>query len=194
MDLGQISERISDNLNAEVKYNDDKKEILAFGIESLFLSIIGLLAILLVAFLFKALVPTLIAVVFGGALRKLSGGFHFNTPFKCLAFGAIVYSLLGVAAKGIIGLNLYNSVVALIALFVMLVIVVLLSPVDCESKPIHSKTFRRKLKISSTIFVAVTFIFVLFSNNSLVNTSAVLGIGYQTFTLLPVFNKKKKEG
>jgi len=189
IDLSEISQRLSDTITEDLNYSEEKKEIVAYGIESLALSIVGFLAILLVALLFNALVPAALTAVFGGLLRKVSGGAHFNSPFKCLAFGAIVYSLLGVMAKQIVIYDLYNGVISLILLAISLVIVGLLAPVDCEAKPIHSESFRRKLKIFSVCFVGLTIIMVVLSNYPLLNTCAVLGIGYQTLTLLPVFNK-----
>ncbi|MCM1567726.1 MAG: accessory regulator AgrB [Dehalobacter sp. 4CP] len=191
MDLSQISERISRNMTAELDFDNDKKEIVAYGIESLVLTVLGFLAIMGMAFLFKALVPTVIAAVFGGFLRRVSGGAHFDTPLKCLAFGAVVYSSLGVIAKEIVNYGFQSSGVLLAVLLFSLALVAILAPVDCEAKPIHSQNFRRKLKIISIGFVILTIGVVLVSNNFLVNTSAVLGIVFQTMTLLPVFNKKR---
>lgn len=194
MNLSEVSEYISNVLTEELDYSNDKKEIVAYGIESVILTIIGFLAILLLAFFFKAVIPTVIAALFGGFLRRVSGGAHFDTPLKCLTFGAIIYSLLGVIAKEIIIYDLYTTTAALLILVLSLIVIVLFAPVDCEAKPIHSLSFRRKLKIASVGFVVLTMGVALLNNNALVNTSAVLGIGYQTMTLLPVFNKKKKEG
>lgn len=192
MSLSEISERLSTIITDELDYNDEKKEIVAYGIESLFLALIGFFAILLVAFLFKAIFPAAIAAMFGGFFRKLSGGAHFNTPIKCLTLGAVVYSLIGVLAKQIIYFNLYSTNILLFILFLAMIAVVILAPVDSESKPIHSLSFRRRLKFASIGFVAFTFIVVIFSHHNLLNISAVMGVGYQTLTLLPIFNKKKE--
>lgn len=193
MSLSENSRRLSDIITAELDYSEDKKEIVAYGIESIVLAILGFVAVLLVAFPLKVLLPAASAVAFGGALRKVSGGAHLNTPLKCLVFGAVVYSLLGVIAKQIVKFDLYSAGLSLLILAICLGIVALLAPVDCEAKPIHSPTLRKKLKIVSSGFVVLACAVVLLSNNTLLNTGAVLGIVYQTMTLLPVFNKKKKE-
>ena len=193
MSLSEISRHLSDIITAELDYSEDKKEIVAYGIESIVLAIIGFAAILLVAFPLKALLPAASAVAFGGSLRKVSGGAHLNTPFKCLAFGTVIYTFLGVISKEIIKYDLYSTGFGLLILAICLGIVALLAPVDCDAKPIHSSSFRKKLKVASIGFVALAFVVVLLSNNTLLNTGAVLGIVYQTMTLLPVFNKKKKE-
>ena len=194
MNLSEISERLSKTLTAELDYDDDKKEIVAYGIETLILSLVGFLAILLAAFLFNAVIPTVIAALSGGLLRKVSGGAHFNNPLKCLAFGTIVYCCLGVMAKEIVKYNLYSTGIYLAILVLAFVSVAILAPVDSEAKPIHSAIFKRKLKIASIGFVILALAIVLLSDNLLLNTSVVLGVAYQALTLLPVFNKKKKEG
>jgi len=188
-----ISERLAHNISAELNYSEDKKEIVAYGIESTILTVIGFIAVLLVAYPLNALLPAATAAIFGGSLRKLSGGAHFNTPLKCLVFGTLVYSFIGVISKGIIKANLYSTGTLFLVLIISLVIIVRLAPVDCEAKPINSLSFRKNLKIASSVFIVFVCVVVLLSNNSLLNTGAVLGIVYQTITLLPVFNKKKKE-
>ncbi len=194
MSLSEISERLSAIITKELDYSDDQKEIVAYGLESFFLALIGFLAILFVALLFNALFPAAIAAIFGGILRKLSGGAHFKTPLKCLTLGAVVYSLIGVLAQKFIYHDLYSFNILLLILVLAIIIVAIFAPVDCESKPIHSPVFRKKLKIASLSFVVLTLAMVFLSPNILINTSAVLGVGYQTITLLPMLNKKKKEG
>lgn len=193
MNISNVSERIADSISAELGYNEDKKEIIAYGIESVILAVIGFSAIVFLAFIFDALFPAVIATIFGGGLRKVSGGAHFNTPFKCLAFGAVIYTLIGVMANQLIKYDLYSTIVFFLILVTCLILVALLAPVDCEAKPIHSAKFRERLKLASIGFVIFSCIVILLSNNPLLNTSAVLGIGYQTITLLPVFNNKNKE-
>lgn len=193
MDISELSARMADSISAELGYGEDKKEIIAYGIESLILALIGFAAVLLVASLLKVLFPAAMAAIFGGLLRKMSGGAHFNSPWKCLVSGAVVYSLLGLLAKQMVEHSLYTSELGFLVLIASLIVVALFAPVDCEAKPIHSPVFRRKLKVSSVGFIIFACVIILISNNFLLNTSVVLGIGYQTITLLPVFNKRKKE-
>jgi accessory gene regulator B len=194
MNLSEISQRISDSLTQELECSEEKKEIVAYGIETALLTVLGFLAIVVLAFFLQAVVPAIIAALSGGLLRRLSGGAHFDTPFKCLTFGAVIYAFIGVAAKEVVKYELYSTTLALGILLLSLIITAILAPVDCEAKPIHSQTLRRNLKIASVSYIILTMAVIIFNNNIVVNTSAVLGVFYQTMTLLPVFNIKKKEG
>jgi len=184
-----VSNKLTEVISNELDYNEDKKEIIAYAIETALLFVIGWLLIILLGYAFNALLSVVIAAFFGGSLRRVSGGAHFKTPIKCLAVGAIIYSAIGVLAKKLVDCHLINQYVLIIVLIISFLIVVFLAPVDSEAKPIHSSSFKYKLKILSMVFVTVAFIIVLVGNNALVNVSAVLGILYQSITLLPIFNR-----
>lgn len=193
MDFSLISNKLTDVITNELNYSEDKKEIIAYAIETIFLFILGTLFIILFGYALNALMPTVIAAAFGGLLRKVSGGAHFDTPLKCSVFGASTYSFMGFLAKHLVSYDFANQYVLLPILFVSFLLVSFLAPVDSESKPIHSSNFRLKLKILSMLFVILTFLIITFTDNKLVSISAVLGLFYQSITLLPNFNKKGGE-
>lgn len=185
-----ISNRLTEVISNELDHNEDKKAVIAYAIETSLLSVLGWFLIILLGYAFNALMSVVIAAFFGGSLRRLSGGAHFNSPIKCLVVGSIIYSSIGVLAKKLVDYHLINQYVLIFVLLVSFFIVAFLAPVDSESKPIHSGSFKYKLKISSTVFVTVSLLIVLTDNNTLVSVSAVLGIFYQSITLLPIFNRR----
>ena len=185
-----ISNKLTEVISNELDYNEDKKEIIAYAIETALLFVLGWFLIIILGYALNALMSVVIAAFFGGSLRRLSGGAHFKTPIKCLAVGSVIYSSIGVLAEILVDYHFYNQYVLIFVLLISFLIVAFLAPVDSESKPIHSSSFIYKLKIASMVFVTVSIIIVLTLNNTLVSVSAVLGIFYQSITLLPIFNKK----
>ncbi len=186
--LEKVSLKLTNSLTKDLDYNEEKREIIAYSIETALLSILGTFLLLLFSFLLNVLKPALIAGVAGMFLRRVSGGFHFNTPSKCLFFGAVIYTLLGVISQKIVELSLFGELVIWITLGIALILVIVLAPVDSESKPIHSKTLKRNLKISSIALVLLAIIIGIFSPDQLLSVSMCLGILYQSLTLLPIFN------
>jgi len=172
-------------------YNEDKREIIAYSIETALLFILGSLLIILLGYTLNALLTTVFAAIFGGLLRRVSGGAHFNTPIKCLVFGSVIYSFIGFSAKKLVGYNLTNKYIFIFILLISFFIVAFLAPVDSEAKPIHSSSLRIKLKTSSIVLVIVLFVLVSLTNNRLLSVSAVLGVAYQSITLMPIFNRKE---
>lgn len=187
-----LSNKLTEVITNELNYNEDKKEIIAYAIETALLFVLGLFSLILLGYYFDALMPTLIAAIFGGSLRRVSGGAHFVTPLKCLAFGSIAYSIIGVFAKNLIDYDLTNKLVLILSLFVSILLVAFLAPVDSAAKPIHSSSLKLKLKISSIIFVIISFLVFSFVDNKLISVSVVLGVVYQSITLLPIFNKERR--
>lgn len=186
-----ISLKLTELITKELNYNDDKKEIIAYAIETALLFILGFLFLILLGYYFNVLIPTIIAAISGGFLRRVSGGAHFNTPLKCLSFGSIVYTSIGVLANALIENDLINEFILILSLLVSLILVVFLAPVDSESKPIYSKSLKLKLKILSIVFVILSILLITLQNNKLISVSVVLGVVYQCLTLLPIFNKKR---
>jgi len=188
-----ISNKLTEVITNELDYNEDKKEIIAYSIETAILFVLGSLLIILLGYALNALLPAVFAAIFGGLLRRVSGGAHFNTPKKCLIFGSVIYSFIGVLAKKLVDYDFTNQPVLIITMLVSFLLVAFLAPVDSESKPIHSSSLKVKLKISSMVFVIISCLIILFIDNKLASVSAVLGVFYQSITLLPIFNRKGGE-
>ncbi|WP_425804968.1 accessory gene regulator ArgB-like protein [Desulfitobacterium sp. Sab5] len=191
MDLAQISQEIANKITEDLNYSEDNKEIVAYAIETGLLNILGMTLIIFLGLLLNAPGPTILAALFGGTLRRLSGGAHFDTPLKCLIFGAIGYSAVGLLAKNLALMGFTSFTFTTIVLFVSLLLVLGLAPVDSQAKPIHSRSLRKKLKISSVAFVVATFIAINVVNDSFFITSATLGLFFQSITLLPIFNRRR---
>lgn len=188
--FSSISKSLANFITKDLNYDEEKNEIIIYSIEMFLLGFIGFLAILLLGFIFNALLPAAIAAITGGILRRVSGGAHFDTPLKCLSFGAVTYGLIGVLAKNLWTIGFVNWVNILLVL-ISLIIVTLLAPVDSEGKPIHSQDLKSKLRVSSVMIVMLILVLTIVSNNLLINISATLGVFYQSLTLLPIFNKRR---
>jgi len=188
-----ISDKLTEVITNESDYHEDKKEIIAYAIETALLFVLGSFLIILFGYAFNALMTAVIAAIFGGLLRRVSGGAHFNTPFKCLIIGSISYGFIGVLAKKLLDSNLTNQYVLIFSLVVSFLLVAFFAPVDSEAKPIHSSSLRFKLKISSMVIIIISFLIIYVFDNPVLSVSAVLGVSYQSITLLPIFNRKGGE-
>ncbi|AET69449.1 protein possibly involved in post-translational modification of quorum-sensing peptides [Desulfosporosinus orientis DSM 765] len=184
-----ISNKLTEVIVSELNYDEDKKEIIAYAIENVLFTFLGLVSIVFLGYLFDSLIPTVIAAFFGGTLRRVSGGAHFDTPLKCLAVGSLVYSFLGVLANQLAIRGFNHRSYLLVAVIISLFLVFKFAPVDSEAKPINSGKLKFKLRVLSIGFVIVSFILIGIANNSLFCISTTLGIAYQSITLIPIFNK-----
>ena len=185
-----ISNKLMEVIVSELNYNEDKKEIITYAIETTLLTVIGLFSIIFLGYLFNALRPTIIAAFFGSSLRRVSGGAHFETPLKCLVIGSLAYSFLGVLANQLVIRGFNNKSYLLGAMIISLFLVFKLAPVDSKAKPIYSGKLKLKLKILSIGFVIVSFVLIGIVNNYLFCISATFGVLHQSLTLITIFNKE----
>lgn len=190
MRFSDITARITNLITNELNYSDEKKEIITYAVETALLSVFGTLLLVVFGYLVNALEPAMMAALFGVLLRRVSGGAHFNTPLKCLLIGALIFTALGILAKILVAYDVLNATFQLLILLVSFILVALLAPVDSVAKPIHSGKLRISLKISSLIFIGLSFLMITFTHDKLLNVSAILGLLYQSITLLPIFNRK----
>lgn len=193
MSFEDVSEKLTQVITHELNYDEEKKEIIAYSLETALLSISGTVLLIILGYSLNVLLPSLIAAGFGVLLRRVSGGAHFNTPLKCLVTGAISYAALGFLAQQLVANHIINKYALSAVLLLALLIVALLAPVESEAKPIHSRSLKLKLKLASMFFVLVVVLFVVLSSYELANVSAVLGVLFQSLTLLPIFNRKGGE-
>ncbi|EHQ90849.1 accessory gene regulator ArgB-like protein [Desulfosporosinus youngiae] len=191
MKFAVISEKLAKGLTEELDFIGDEKEIISYAIYTTLLSIIGTIMVVCLAYFLNVLKPTVIAVLFGGTLRRLSGGAHFNTPLKCLLFGTIAYCTIGISAKLLFIYELLNQTSLLTVTGIAFLLVLILAPVDSPAKPINSKKLQIVLKISSLGFIIISLLLIRLTNDPLIIVSAVLGLLYQSITLLPIFNRKE---
>lgn len=189
INLDEVSNNLADIITRDLDFDEEKKEVIIYAIETSLLTILGTLLLILFALIAGVLKGALIAAVFGVLLRRLSGGAHFNTPTKCLVFGAIVYSILGVLAQKLVEYQLASDLFLWVSLGLSLGIVSALAPVDSENKPIHSSKLKRTLHRLSVGFVLITIVISIISSNTPFNVSMCLGVLYQSLTLLPIFNR-----
>lgn len=194
MSISNLSEKLVALLTDELDYNSEKKEIMAYAIETALLFLIGALLVVFLGFILNALLTTIFAVFFGGSLRRLSGGAHFSTPLKCMIIGSVTYALIGFLSGLLVHSGLIDKIYLVPALLVSFLLVAFLAPADSEAKPIHSRSFKIKLKIAALLFVGISLLVVIYTNNKALSISATLGILYQSITLLPHFNTQFIKG
>ncbi|MFZ5942871.1 MAG: accessory gene regulator ArgB-like protein [Bacillota bacterium] len=189
MTYSRMSIFLTDFITKELNYDEEKKEIIAYSIENIIVQLGGFLLIVAVSFVFEALIPASVAAIFGGLLRKVSGGFHFDSPLKCLFFGTAVYTLIGIFINKYLLFTVFVNY-SFLFLILSFVLVFCFAPQDSPAKPIISLSFKRKLKITSLSIMIVSTIIYFVLNSNVLKLSIVLGIFYQSLTLIPILNNK----
>jgi len=184
-----ISTKTSEYLAKELNYSEEKKEILAYAVENVILTVIGFVMVMTVGFILGAPVETLFTALSGGILRKFSGGAHAGTRKACLAIGAVIYPGAGWVFKTFSASWGYPLAVTAFFGFIALLLVYRYAPVDSPAKPIISMDFRRKLRKGAIVTIVVFFGLAVLNTSKAWALPLAGGLFIQSLSLLPILNK-----
>lgn len=194
MGIEACTNAIANYLAKELQFDQDKKEVIAYGMFILIHTLISIGLVVIGGLVFGVLVESLIVSFTIAILRKASGGAHASRPGICAFVGMVI----AVGFAKIIVVLKITSVTASIG--VGLVVVVIgyylinkLAPVDSSAKPIRKDSKRQSLKRKSIAILGVYCIIAIINiigyqlsknTNLLSYTSCIYaGTMWQVFTL-----------
>ncbi|SMB98200.1 accessory gene regulator B [Thermanaeromonas toyohensis ToBE] len=202
MSINKAAHSLARYLSTELKTTKAQEEVLAYGLELIFLGAIGLLAVALAGYLVGAPAETLAALISASLLRLPGGGIHLSSPVKCLSFTAVIFSIMGFLSRGITGYSLDKPYIAFAILFSGLLSLAASfwqAPVTSPTKPINSPVIRRRLRRTAVgVSIVVPLLLLLISSRwpSLALAGAV-GLAWQgaiIFLASILYNKEVRWG
>jgi accessory gene regulator B len=195
-DIEKLSENIAVRISQELKFDNNKKEVIAYGAFALIQTIISIIVVFVGGLILGVTYEAILISFIASFLRKYSGGAHASSPLRCVIIGTFVCLSGGLLINPIIGVKIgffmmvtVNVIIFIVATF----IVCKLSPVDSIAKPIKSPTKKSKMKKQSLvvlgiyILLAVTNMVFYYKNLNdlfIINCWCIyFGVIWQVFTL-----------
>jgi len=194
MPYSRFSTTVSKYLARELKLDSEREQVIAYSLDSLILYVVGYAGVIAVGWLLGIAKAIIVTIIAGDVLRKLSGGAHFSTPYRCLLFSAVSYPAACWASQrafALWGREPLAPAVLLIICLCCLAIVAAFAPVDCPAKPIVSETFRKRLKLLAVIAVLAYSLAVYLLRDTYIAYAVTAGMALQSLTLLPLFGIKR---
>ena len=158
-----VSNSIATKIASELKLDNDKMEVIAYGIFALVQMIFSIILVALFGWVFNVAIEALVISFVASILRKYSGGAHATSALRCAIIGAVVCVVQAVLFKVV----LTPRVSFIMTLFLGIIvfawsyyIIYKLAPVDSTAKPIKKKEKRERLKKSSIIILSAYFIII----------------------------------
>lgn len=184
MSINRAAHSWAKYLARELKAPKEQEEVLAYGLELIFLGIIGLLAVALGGYLVGAPAETLTALMTASLLRFPGGGIHLSSPVKCLSFTVIIFSVIGFLSHGIAVYAPAKPYIAFVIVFsglLSLATSLWQAPVTNPAKPINSPILRRRLHRTAVgVSIVVPLILFFISGRWLsLALAGALGLAWQ---------------
>lgn len=197
--MEKLTNNIASKVAAELKLDNNRSEIIAYGMFALFHIALSIVLVIIFGLIFHVTIGALIICFSGSILRKYSGGAHASSPGKCAAIGTIIcigQALLFLYLLGpVINLKLL-SFLGIVIFMLAFYIICKLAPVDSPAKPIKTKEKKIRMKkwsvfvLSTYIIIVVinTAIYTLFGDKRFLIYSLCIygGVAWQIFTLTRV--------
>lgn len=169
--------------------DDEKAEILNFGLHFLIGELPKLFIMIAIAFLLGVGKLTILTFFLLLPYRMYSGGFHLKTHLGCILSTTGFYAGVALLSKYIIlqPTVKYGMVIA-IFLFGMWMIK-LYAPADTENVPVISKAERKKRKIASYLILTITLIIAAFIPFPMISNILIFGTLIQTIFITRIAYK-----
>jgi len=186
---------LSNKLTLMIKMNvkdvdDEKAEIINYGLICFLSFITKTIIILLVSYLLGILDLTVIAIVSLGFYRAFAGGAHANSHMICLFTSFIIF--LGPVYLGKFIFSLFSNI-EILYLFIFIlncVIIYYYAPADVEQKPILSKNLRERLRMQSAFSMSLVIVLALtIIKNHTISNVLVATTLVESITMIPLFYK-----
>ena len=172
--------------------DDEKSEIISYGLQLLIGEIPKILITLLISYIFGILKLTIIMVLILIPYRAFSGGFHLHTHIGCIISTTLYYC--GIPKISIF--TYFNSETELIfvlcALIFGIIIIKKYAPADTENVPILQEKERKQKKILSYITYTLGLILALIIKDNVFSNIIIFGYLTQTMMITPIAYKITK--
>lgn len=141
--LGRITSFLANNDN----FDEERLEVIRYGIEILLLKVLFFIASMLLGVLLQSFWECLLFTLSFSAIRSLAGGYHADTRMKCF-IQSMCMLMAVLAISKLIQRNLFSCEIVLCLSVIAAVIIWLISPIDTENKRLTNEE-RKILKIKS---------------------------------------------
>ena len=140
--MEKYSKAVAAKLALELGYDDDKRDVMAYGAFALIQMFISVALVMIFGLMFHIAIEALIISFAASILRKYSGGVHASSPNTCTFLGIVVCVGFGLLIKLALApaINVKEFLAAGILVFIWSCYTInKLAPVDTPNKPIKTE-------------------------------------------------------
>ncbi len=190
---------INNSLNLIQKncnYDQEKLDVVKYGLEAIYILITKTFIILLCSFLLGIFKEVIIFTIIYSLVRMFSFGLHATKSWICLVTSLITFVTIPLLCN-YIQINIYFK---LIICFINILLMFKNAPADTHKRPIINKRRRTIYKLSATLVATILSIISLINNNLFISNACVFSLIIQNIMIskytyklfkLPYDNYKK---
>lgn len=185
-----LSSKLADFLWKKQVISDEDREICVYGYELIISSLFGVGLVLALGAVIDKMVDTVIFIVVFMLTRQYCGGYHANSYVKCITVFSAVYCI-------VIALTTLMSATFGVVVWVMTIaaaesVIIELSPMENENKPMsdHEKKKNRIISVIISLAVSAISAGILAVSKEI---SLLIALTLLSTAVLMIIEKNKKE-
>ena len=166
-------------------YSDEQIEIIAYGLEGIYLTFTKAIVIFALAFALGVFKDVILLLISYNVIRTQAFGIHASKSIYCLISSLIMFIGGAFLCKYIIiplWLMIIIAVICTICLF-------LYAPADTYKRPIVNVKKRRRFRIISTILGVIYTILIIVFKDSVIANYMLIGMFLGVIVILPITYK-----
>lgn len=163
--------------------DDEKAEVIYFGLQNLFGEIPKTFIMLFVAYILGIFEWALFTFVALFIYKGASGGVHLKTHIGCILFTCTFYCIIPFISKYIVMSQIVKCIVIFCVWIFGLIMIKLYAPADTESVPILQEKVRKKKRIVSYISFSLALLVALIVPHNRISNILILANLFQTITI-----------
>lgn len=171
--------------NKYPEYDEDKLEVINYGLESIYLTFTKIIIIFILAIILKIWKEVLLLLAFYNLIRVSAFGMHAKKSIHCL----IISLTLFIGGVYLCRYLVIPFILKVILSIICIILIARYAPADTEKRPIINKKLRRKYKIISVIISGMFAIGIVLLSDKNISNYLLIGMIEATIMLLPITYK-----
>lgn len=153
---GSVFERWANSLVQKGIVSREDEELYSYGLRQSWLFLLNVSTALVIGWLMDALTACILFMVCYVPLRRMAGGYHARTPFRCYLLGIVLITAALAAIKWLP----WTMKGALITAAIASVVIWRLAPVEDENKPLDEEEREMFQKRARQIVIIELLVFM----------------------------------
>lgn len=154
------------------EYDEEKLEIIAYGLESLYITITKTVVIFGVAIILGILKETLLIMLSYNIIRTTAFGMHAKKSWHCYVISGTLFIGMALLCK-YVDINFY---IKLIIYSVSVITIFLYAPADTYKRPLLNAKKRKNYKIITMFSSLIYLLLIVVFKDSIISNYLVLGL------------------
>lgn len=166
-------------------YDNDKMEIIEYGLVGLYLTFTKIIIITFLAIILGKLNNVILLLVLFNIIRFSSFGLHAEKSFHCLIISIILF----IGGMFVCEYAYFPLVIKAVISISCIILISRYAPADTERRPLINKKKRKKYKIISIISSMIFSILIIYFNELYISNYLFVSLIEATIMILPISYK-----